>query len=204
MLRIRLPELRQAERLMAAARQDLAPHHAAYVRNVSTPEMALSLETSAFILALVRAMRPHAVADLGSGFSSFVLRFHAAEAGSDSVVVHSVDDSAGWLEHTADFLRATGMPTSGLYPWAAYRQRDPAQRFGIVLHDLGDMDSRRDALPFVMRMRATHGVVVLDDMHKKEYAPVARAQFRAAGLHVFQVRRYTLDRLGRFAELAVA
>ena len=63
-----------------AAHKLLLPHHQRYVTTVSLPYQAVSLELAALLLSLCRSTRPAVIADLGSGFSSFVFRTYAAEA----------------------------------------------------------------------------------------------------------------------------
>ena len=67
------------------------------------------------------------------------------------------------------------------------------------IHDLGDMPLRAESLEFILGLRAETGWVILDDMHKTKYAPVAEKTSAAAGLRLYSLRDLTLDRYGRFA-----
>ena len=67
--------------------------------------------TAVFLRVLCREIGPAAVLDLGSGFSSFVLRSYDDGGGAR---VTSVDDSETWLARTAQFLESRGVPTDQL------------------------------------------------------------------------------------------
>ena len=67
---------------------------------VSSKGMALSLETAALVLLLCEIKQPKTIVDLGSGFSSYVLRKWAQGAKHD-VVVWSVVDAAGSNLHVS-------------------------------------------------------------------------------------------------------
>jgi hypothetical protein len=63
--------------------------------------MSVSVELAVFLDVLCRLIEPDRILDLGSGFSSFVLRRHLAsrDVGVHSVI-WSIDDSPEWLEQT--------------------------------------------------------------------------------------------------------
>jgi hypothetical protein len=43
---------------------------------------------------------------------------------------------------------------------------------------------------------------VLDDMHSEYYRPLALKTIQDEAFHLYLVRKYTLDKLGRFSEIA--
>jgi predicted O-methyltransferase YrrM len=139
------------------------------------------------------------VADLGSGFSSMAL-----PVGSGSAEVWSVDDDAERLRRTDEFLAAQGMPGQRLDTWDDCIGTAPLAGFDLVVHDLGSMRTRLEALPQVIALVAPGGILVLDDMHKGSYAQAAASLIRAAGFDRYSLRRFTRDRLGRFASPALA
>src|SRR3954454_24674549 len=100
----------------ASLHADLRAIHQEYIQSVSTAGMAVSLETAVYLLHLCRATSDTSVLDLGSGFSSYVLRRYAAEAGH-AVQVPSVDDDAHWPERPAEFLRQQQCDAGGLSQW---------------------------------------------------------------------------------------
>jgi len=193
--------------LLATGIPDLKHAYGKYVAKFSTPEMAVSLETSQFLYALAKVARARRILDLGSGFSSYVLRLYSMDAGGD-IVVYSVDDDKRWLARTREFLRLSRIREDFLLDWQAFQQLTP-MRFDLIFHDLGNMALRAQSVPFVTSLLDARGILVLDDMHKTGtgleggYPRLARRAIRQAGLTVLSARRYTLDRYKRFCEIAI-
>jgi predicted O-methyltransferase YrrM len=185
-----------------AAARKLKTAYERYVHAVSCSEMAVSWETACLLYALAGVVRPSEVLDLGSGFSSYVLRTYAAEA-EHACRVTSIDDNRHWLQQTEVYLSQFGLPTDRLLHWEDFCRQLPAGRFQLVFHDLGSMDTRAMALPTVLRTLAPAGVLVLDDMHKRRYRRRAEQQARQAGLRLLSARAQTLDQIGRFSKIAV-
>lgn len=173
-----------------------------YVSTVSTVDMAVSWETARLLYALASILRPREALDLGSGFSSFVLRKYAAQADQECRVT-SIDDNRHWLNQTAAYLQRSGLNGERVDHWDDFCRATSGGKFDLVFHDLGDMTLRAAALPVVLRCLAPRGVLVLDDMHKVVYRRQAERQVRHKGLRVFSARRQTLDSIGRFSEIAL-
>ena len=146
---------------IAAARRDLAAAHAAYTSSVSSPDMAVSLETASYLLAACRIMQPASILDLGSGFSSYTLRTYARDA-KVACAVTTVDDEPAWLERSREFLHAQGLDARGLATWRYLRGCDPghANDFGPGIETSMSqrviwpvyprrMESKKSALDFV-------------------------------------------------------
>jgi predicted O-methyltransferase YrrM len=201
-LRYRIPELRSFESLARESRRELEPCYREYVSNVSTPGMSVSVELAVFLDVLCRLIEPDRILDLGSGFSSFVLRRHLAsrDVGVHSVI-WSIDDSPEWLEQTRVYLRRHGLSTENLLTWDVLCRRPP-EPFDLVLHDLGRMPVRQTVLEDGLVLCRTGGLLVLDDVHKPAYRAHAARVLKRAGLDYFSLRRLTLDSLGRYSWLA--
>ncbi len=195
-LQRRLPRPLRMARRQRSARAELAPVYECYVSQVSSPEMAVSLETACLLAVLCEALEPARVLDLGSGFSSYVLR-RAAQRHAGRVV--SVDDDARWLRRSGDFLREQGLAATGLFEWERFRAS--TERFELVFHDLGSMERRREVLPEVLERVAEGGVLVLDDVHKAEYAEAVRALLAGRPHRCLDLRALVQDRFGRHAWL---
>jgi predicted O-methyltransferase YrrM len=172
-----------------------------YLREISTEDMAASLKASSFLYSLASIGRPSRILDLGSGFSSFVFRLYAKgnDRGTD---VFSVDDNRAWLMKTRSFLVGQGMDGMNLFHWQEFRRSNPGT-FDLIFHDLGSMELRAESLPEVLLLCRPGGMVILDDMHSESYRPLALKIVEEAGFHLFSVRKYTLDKFGRFAEIAM-
>jgi predicted O-methyltransferase YrrM len=195
------PRPRLAAAIARAPRHlaSLRPAYERYVRGVSTPEHAASLELASLLRALCEHRRPQRVVDLGSGFTSYVLRAWAAGEG---VEAWSVDDDEEWLGRTRGFLLGEGLGTDNLLAWPDFLAREPP-RFDLVLHDLGRMSTRVATLPRVLDLAAPAALVVLDDVDKDPYYPALRKELSARGWPRYNLRWRTLDGYGRFAALTV-
>lgn len=183
-------------------RRDLLPAYEDYVANVSTPGMAASLETSLYLYCLCRALAARSVLDLGSGFSSYVLRRYAHEAPHE-VAVTSVDDDPAWLSRTEDFLRRHGCATGGLMEWTAYRA-GPTGPHGVVFHDLAGGEVRDAAMRFAVGQVSRNGVIVFDDAHDDGLRQRMYAEGSKGALELYSLRGRTADSIGRWAVLGVA
>ena len=172
-----------------------------YLGEISTEDMAASLKASSFLYILASIKRPSRVLDLGSGFSSYVFRLFSKDI-HHGVEIFSVDDNREWLEKTRSFLDSQAMNTRNFFHWQEFRQLKQTG-FDLIFHDLGSMELRAETLPEVLALCRSDGMIVLDDMHSESYRPLAPKIVRDAGFHLFSVRKFTLDKFGRFSEIAM-
>ena len=194
----RFPFLADYPRAATEADAWIRPHYQDYVSTVSKAAHALSLPTAIFLRVFCRSVKPKSVLDLGSGFSSFVLRTYAE---GERAPVTSVDDNDSWRARTAQFLESRGVAADPLMSWEEF-QRAPSARYDLIFHDLGSMGTRRQALPLVLELaRASAGVVVLDDLHKTSYHEEVSQLLGQHGYRHYDLRPYTLDDYGRYAWL---
>jgi predicted O-methyltransferase YrrM len=156
--------------------------------------MAISLEAAAFLWTLCEHLKPVSILDLGSGFSSFVLRAFAA---SYSATVCTVDDDSVWLERTRQFLTAHGLGTEDMKVFGDLTM-SWGETFDLVFYDLGGMATRAQQLPSVLERVGQRSVLVLDDMHKEEYVPAVERALRPGRWRYFDARAATMDNYGRF------
>jgi len=184
-----------------AKQQELLPYYERYISEVSRDYMAISLELSSLLAVFCDVNRPVTIADLGTGFSSFVLRRYARESGLN-VGVWSVDDSTEWLGKTLEFLNRHGLDHENVLTWDNFVGQGHGG-FDLILHDLGSMETRAKTLPYVLSLANPGGWVILDDVHITEYAPIAKKTVRESGLDLYSLRGFTRDKFGRFASLAV-
>ncbi len=180
-----------------AAREELTEQHQRYVTEVSAPKHAVSLELASFLLAFCRERNPAEVLDLGSGFSSYVLRLYAAGSG---VAVTSVDTDASWLDRSRSFCE--GLPEGRFMTWRDFGSWFPEQgSYDVVLHDMGDMIERVTTLPQALMLTRHGGYAVLDDVHKAGYGRYAREIVDASANWYLDLSKITYDGLGRFSYL---
>ena len=203
-----IEELRQYEEYIASNHPDFTAAYEKYITEVSSEDMAISFEASQLVFALAKIRRATRVADLGSGFSSYILRQYASTAG-ENVEVYSVDDNPRWLQKTRDFLEGMNVSSENVMSWEDFKglKLDP---FDLILHDLGHTDGLRlESLPHIIGLLKSSGILILDDMHKGRggliggYRAKATDLVRQAGLSLFSARKFTLDKYGRFCEVAL-
>ena len=177
-----------------AAREELTEQHQRYVTEVSAPEHAVSLELASFLLAFCRERNPAEVLDLGSGFSSYVLRLYAAGSG---VAVTSVDTDASWLDRSRSFCE--GLPEGRFMTWRDFGSWFPEQgSYDVVLHDMGDMIERVTTLPQAL-MLTRHGV--RSTTCTRPATAGTRVRLDASANWYLDLSKITYDGLGRFSYL---
>ncbi|MHC4107934.1 MAG: class I SAM-dependent methyltransferase [Planctomycetota bacterium] len=184
-----------------AAKQAIEPMIVEYGTAVSTPDMAVSLPSAAFLAALCRLTQPMRVLDAGSGFSSYVLRRFASQNGRRAEV-WSVDDDEQWLKKTREYLAQQAVGDERLLMWdqlAASDERD----FDLIFHDLGQARGiRLEVLPDICARISPRGLLLLDDFHKLRYRRGACRVLKRLHFEVVPLRYHTIDPLGRYAALA--
>jgi len=199
-LRNDLPQIHNIDMLIRQRSDELLRYYTFYASKVSLEHMAISLELSAFLSVFCDLIRPASIADLGTGFSSFVFRHYAGQSGRD-IKVWSVDDSPEWLEKSRSFLIKQDISGENMGTWDNFIDAKH-DKFDLILHDLGSMDTRAKTLPDVLKLVRPSGFVVLDDIHITEYAPIAKKTLKDSGLQLYSLRHHTKDKFGRFASLA--
>lgn len=182
---------------LAELRDMLRPTHQLYTTTVSTPGMAMSLETGAVLFHIAELTDAKRLVDFGSGLSSYVFR-HYAEFRPDVTVI-SVDDSADWLTRTGTFLQQCGLDRGELVEWSSF---DPTGiDADLVFHDLAMGALREEAMPIAAASLAQTGIIVFDDMQHEGHRAAAEQVCAAAGLKMRDLKQ-TYDGIGRWARAA--
>jgi predicted O-methyltransferase YrrM len=184
-----------------AAKAGISGVHQHYVTNISSPTMAASLELAGALYALCSYKQPRRMMDIGSGFTSYVLRKWQAEHGGTSTVV-SVDDDADWLEKTRDYLAGNGVRSDKLLTFDALMaggERD----FDIILHDMNFVEVRRNYIGEVIDRTAPGGLMIFDDVHKMDYFNDVVKALRGRSIRFYSFRSSTLDSFKRYSIIAV-
>jgi len=170
-----------------------------YVGRFSSPDMAISLNTAALLAALCEGLNVHRALDVGAGFASVVLRASSARRGGS---VWTVDDDQDMLDRVGQFVLSRALPEGRFTLWPEVLAAEPAT-FDFVFYDLGSMTSRAHRLPDVLNRLADNGVLVLDDMHKEEYAPAVERVLGGDRWQYLDPRPLSVDRYGRFCGVVV-
>lgn len=173
---------------------DLATPYITYCRFVSKASMAISLETAAFIAYLCDAFHPTKAADLGSGFTSYVLRRCLVPT------VASVDDDPGWLGRTKAFCASQHVDSTDGFHGPEWRDTD--ERYDLIVHDYAKGPVREEWMTVAAEHLSPTGMILFDDaQHAGHRAEMVRV-CEQYGLATHDVYDITLDEVGRFALLA--
>lgn len=177
---------------------ELREAHGRYLaRGPTDPAMTASLPFADVVGAWCRALRPRTIAELGSGFSSWVVR-RWSPAGAEVV---SVDDDPVWLERSRAFVREEGLPEGEFVPWEAFRGRGGTH--DLVVWDFGDVRTRAAATPGAADRVAPGGALLFDDVHKHRLWKRARRLARRPEVEGYSLHALTLDEYGRYAWAAL-
>lgn len=199
-LQRKLDFLHESKSYFKEFKEILEPDYKKYVKEVSTVDMAVSLETAVFLRVMCYKLRPQRILDLGSGFSSFVFRSYAASQ-DKSIYICSVDDNLQWLEKTRNYLLAYNLAAEKLISWDQI-DKERENSFDLVFHDLGNMQTRTTTLQKVTRfVKPRTGYLLLDDIHKRDYRRYSFEVLKFYELQDSNLKSYTLDSFGRYAWL---
>lgn len=180
--------------------EELAPEYRHYVTEISRPDAAVSLECSALLLHLCRERSPRGILDLGSGFSSWVVRTHAKERrqeGGEAPTIWSVDDDPVWLGHTRELLAARNLDTDRLGSWEDVRNDAPPGSVDLILADYSSPPVRCALLPELVPHVDRGAWLILDDTHKRKIREAAARLVRRHGWTYTDLDRVTRDVYGR-------
>lgn len=155
-----------------------------YVNNVSNREMTISLKTAETIMRFLQERRPTRIADVGSGFSSFVAAKFAFETNAK---VDIFDESPIWLYKTEKFIKGQGYHTSNI-------QYKPFSEFNAKDYDFIFFDTCGDnRLKHLEKLKGCTAFIILDDCHRKEY----EKKMNKLGFKILKLTDET-DEFGRF------
>jgi predicted O-methyltransferase YrrM len=166
-----------------------------YTAETSSPVAAISRELAAFLQLVCEHSRPQVVLDLGSGFSSYVLRRYQL---SHEVDVYSVDDDPLWLDRTKAFLDSHNLPTGNLYLWDDLLRSDVRLQADLILYDLGDSKKRVRCFEHLLKFAAPKAQIIIDDVHKRNIREAAMDWIREHGFRYVDLAPYTKDSYRRF------
>ena len=157
----------------------------------------MSLEQAIFLAAFCKATKPGRVLDLGSGFSTYVLRRYKEEAG-DNVEVLSVDDDAEWLTKTAAFVRSKGLSDDNLEAWTQFSSVNQAP-FDAVYFDIASTELRLSIFDQAVSSCRAGGLFMVDDCHSPTIRQGVLEAADRCNCEILSLYNWTLDRFGRYA-----
>lgn len=180
---------------LAGYRRILRAPYIDYCQTVSQRTMAISIETAAYVWWTCRHRKATSAVDLGSGFTSYVLRRAVPHA-------VSVDDSPEWLAKTGEFLTRNGLSTDGLVSWDDWLT-DPGT-FDVVVHDFARGELRESSMWNAAEAVNPGGVLIFDDAQHEGHQAEMHRVCEAYGWNLYDIRSHTEDMIHRFAAMAAA
>lgn len=186
------PRLWPTDEDLRGARSRLERAYNDYVCHVSPAQMAISLETAAYVLWLAQRLDAKTAIDFGSGFTSYVLRV----AGCNTC---SVDDSPEWLAWTERFLARYDCRHGAISLWGEF----VPGKADVVVYDFSSGQMRDDHFTTAVAEIAPGGVAVLDDAQHSGHQQSMHKACAHFGYDLFGLQDITKDYYGRYAALVV-
>jgi len=169
-----------------------------YVPAVSAAVYACSLSTAKLLWQLCEQRKPERVLDIGSGFSSIILRTWAEEHDAEHWYI---DTSAEWLQTTRAALDARGLDCLHGALWNS-PALDGQEPFDLVFFDASEIATRSWYLRAALDMVADGGLFVADDAHDRHYrdALIEHASYHRRKC-TYRDAEMECDEWGRFSGL---
>ena len=154
----------------------------------------ISVELSEYIINLCKEKSPQTILDMGSGWSSFLFRTICQNS-----FVLSIDDNKDWLTKTVEFCKQHNVEPKNMVLWNDLNVHEYKNTFDIALHDFGNRQARSEVLPFVINMMKSGGILIIDDMHKKDLRVRVEEILQQNNLNWTDLKYCTLDKASRYA-----
>lgn len=135
-----------------------------YITNISSEDMAASLELCLYLEEYCNENNPKKIIDLGSGITSCILRMY--KKNHPDVIVFSVDDNKSWLKKTTNFLEKYELSTDNMIHGI---EKVNESDFDLIVHDYGNMSTREKSFEKMLSMGNKNTIYIIDDCHKVGY-----------------------------------
>ncbi len=168
-----------------------------YKSNISIGNSAASIETAALLDIAARNNKAKRILDLGSGYSSYVLRTYQKEC-PDDVEVWSVDSDKKWLEKTREYLEQNNLDVGNMYHWDDF-VKDFNGKFDLVFLDMRPISARVDWVEKLHNNLSDQGLIIVDDVHKDHLMTPILIKYADRFDHLVNIKNITFDNLGRYA-----
>lgn len=175
-------------------KKEMIEQYQEYLKSVSS--MAPSMKTMALLLSL--CVPGAKVLDLGSGFSSYMLRYYESRLDME---VWSVDDNHKWLLKTIEYCKNHNVSYDRFLSWnIALDSYLP--KFDVVFVDIGTTRNRPKYYQVILEEFCTPKTLALfDDMHKPTLKRAIEHELKAYDYINIGVMDQTKDEFGRYCEL---
>lgn len=134
-----------------------------YISNVSSKGHAASLELAHYTFNHCEKNKPSKVVDMGSGFTSYVLRYYKKHINPDAIVF-SIDDDTAWMRKTRNFIKESDLDANNIlyfYDFVKTEEKD----FDFILYDMGHIPTRIENVAFPKTIAAKGATILYDDIH---------------------------------------
>jgi hypothetical protein len=174
----------------------MQPYYDEYLLTMST--MAPSMQTLKLLLEL--CTNGSGVLDLGSGFSSFMLRYYADDIGLN---ICTVDDSKEWLSKTIGFCNNKLSNQKRHHSWHTLSCFcDYKVKFDVVFVDIGITKNRPGYYSKILRDYCdSQSFILFDDMHKPTLSQAVERELQHYTYIDIDVKQRTMDQYGRWCKL---
>jgi len=150
----------------------------------------INWKTTRFLIKLINTMKPQRVLDLGTGWSSYILRFGDAE-------VCSLDTNEKWVEKTRGFLEMHNLDNGYIGLLEDYAlPTEPT--YDLVLLDTQPGRERHKLFPVVKK--CCKGIIVFDDWQTWRIREPAIEFFK--DWEILELEERTKDSYDRFIAVA--
>jgi hypothetical protein len=170
--------------------KELSQAYQEYIAAGANPVYAIGLPIAAYLDNLIVELKPKRVLDIGSGFSSYVIRTHP------EIDAYSVDEDEQWATFTRDFLRSQQLDAGHVFTSMEFHGLD-AGKFDLVLLDAGFEIRRLQLLRASLIRVCDGGTLILDD---GQWSQMWRAcdVYSKIQQYAFSESRECIDEFGRF------
>ncbi len=135
-----------------------------YVENISTKVMAASLPCCLYLLGLYDSLKPFNILELGSGFTSYCLRYYKKKNNLDTKI-WSIDTNSQWLEKSKEYCEKRDLEIENFCLWDDFKDKEI--KFDLIFVDIDSGPRRHLYFNDVFKKFSKLGTFVhLDDLHK--------------------------------------
>lgn len=168
-----------------------------YIATVSVDYMAASFECCVFLMVLYDVIKPKMVLDLGSGMSSYALRYFQKNYHEDSCV-WSIDSNKEWLNKSKMFVEEFKLNIDNFKTWDGIV--NDTTKFDLIFFDIDNNKKRINYIPTVLDNFVTkNSFVMFDDMHKGGLRKDINNVLSGYEHKKMDIKKYTLDKYKRFS-----
>jgi predicted O-methyltransferase YrrM len=169
-----------------------------YIENISSRPMAASLPCCIYLLALYDRLLPLKVLELGSGFTSYCLRFYKKLRNINSEI-YSIDTSKEWLETSKNYCKERELDINNFQIWDYFKEC--REKFDLIFVDIDSGPRRHLYFESVFKQFSKVGTFIyLDDLHKPQVYKNLDSILSTINHKRYNIKDLTIDRK-RFSTL---